>query len=93
MAIMRSVGDMGISRGQQAFGLLSPETWTNAIQIIKKSAEFLLVIALAGVGLNTDFKSFKILGLKPLLVGLIASASVGVISYFAILLMAGFVSY
>jgi len=93
MAIIRSVGDMGISRGQQAFGLLGPETWTNAIQIIKKSAEFLLVIALAGVGLNTDFRSFKILGLKPLLVGLIASASVGVISYFAILLMAGFVSY
>ena len=93
MAIIRSVGDLWISRGEQAFGLLSPEIWTNAIQIIKKFAEFLLVVALSGVGLNTDFKSFKILGLKPLLVGLVASASVGVISYFAILLMAGFVRY
>jgi uncharacterized integral membrane protein (TIGR00698 family) len=93
MAVIRSAGDMGISRGQQAFGVLAPETWANAIQIIKKTAEFLLVVALAGVGLNTDLKSFKLLGLKPLLVGLIASASVGVISFFAILLMAGFVSY
>ena len=93
MAVLRSVGDMGLAREQLAFGLLGPEIWTDVIQIIKKSAEFLLVVALAGVGLNTDFKSFRILGLKPLLVGLIASASVGVISYFAILAMAGFVSY
>ena len=93
IAVLRSVGDMGLAREQLAFGLLGPEIWTEIILIIKKFAEFLLVVALAGVGLNTDFKSFKLLGLKPLLVGLIASASVGVISYFAILLMAGFVSY
>ena len=93
MAVLRFVGDMGFAGGHDAFGILRPETWTDTIQIIKNSADFLLVVALAGVGLNTDFNSFRILGYKPLLVGLIASVSVGVISYLAILLMSGFVSF
>jgi uncharacterized membrane protein YadS len=51
-----------------------------------------LVVALAGVGLSTNFRSFKGLGLKPFLVGLGAALIVGVVSFIAISLMGSLVT-
>lgn len=93
MAILRSVGDAGIHAGGLALGLLPGESWGDMIGTIKQWAEILLVVALAGVGLSTNFKSMRRLGLRPFLVGLGASVSVGVISYVAILLMGRWVAF
>ena len=35
---------------------------------------------MAGVGLSTDFSTFKGLGVKPFYIGLIAAVSVGIVS-------------
>jgi uncharacterized integral membrane protein (TIGR00698 family) len=91
MAVLRSLGDAGINAGRQAFGLIGNNSWSEVIALIKNFAEICLVIALAGVGLSTDFHSFKALGVKPFVVGLCASAVVGGISFFAIKLLGNFV--
>jgi uncharacterized membrane protein YadS len=91
MAILRSLGDAGVNAGGQAFGFLSAGTWQEMINVIKGWAENFLVVALAGVGLSTRFSSFKKLGVKPFLVGLGASAAVGLISFLAIELLGNLV--
>ena len=93
MAAVRSVGDAGINADGQAFGILQKTAWSGLISTVKNWAEICLVVALAGVGLSTNFQSFKALGIKPFLVGLCASASVGGISYLAIELLGNFVIF
>jgi uncharacterized membrane protein YadS len=54
------------------------------IEFINSWAGIFLVVALAGVGLSTNFHSFKALGVKPFLDGLCATDVVGGISFLAI---------
>ncbi len=91
MAVLRSVGDANINIGGRALGFLGKTEWSEIIFLIKKWAEIFLVIALTGVGLSVDLKSFKRLGIKPFLVGLSASAGVGVISFFTIKIFSYFI--
>ena len=93
MAVLRSLGDAGINAGGQAFGILEADVWSDVIVLIKNWAEICLVVALAGVGLSTNFHSFKALGVKPFLVGLCASAVVGGISFLAIKLLGSLVIF
>jgi uncharacterized integral membrane protein (TIGR00698 family) len=93
MATFRSIGDAGINSAGSVFGLLTPSTWNVVIATIKSWAEILLVVALAGVGLGTNFRSIKALGIKPFIVGLGASLSVGLVSYIAITILGGFVTF
>ena len=59
---------------------LSLDNWKLVIGFIKKSAELLLIIAMAAVGYNTNFRYFKELGIKPFYLGFIAASMVGLIS-------------
>ena len=93
MASIRSMGDAGINSRGLAFGIIEENVWPALIDFIKNWAGIFLVVALAGVGLSTDFHSFKSLGVRPFLVGLCASAVVGVISFIAISLLGGFVVF
>ena len=93
MAVLRSLGDSGVQAGGQAFGLWENQVWLEVIGTIKHWAEIFLVVALAGVGLNTKLSSLKRLGIKPFIVGLCASLSVGVISYIAITLLGNLVTF
>jgi uncharacterized integral membrane protein (TIGR00698 family) len=87
MAAIRSVGDAMINAGGQAFGLWDAESWQAVYTFVKTWAGNLLVVALAGVGLSTDFRSFRGLGAKPFLVGLAAAVAVGAVSFVAISLL------
>jgi uncharacterized integral membrane protein (TIGR00698 family) len=87
MAAIRSVGDAMINAGGQAFGLWDAESWQAVHTFVKTWAGNLLVVALAGVGLSTDFRSFRGLGAKPFLVGLAAAVAVGAVSFVAISLL------
>lgn len=93
MAALRSIGDASLNSGEAAFGFLSEPAWDGIILNIKSWAEILLVVALSGVGLSTNFRSIKALGVRPFVVGLCASLSVGIVSYLAITLLGGFVSF
>jgi uncharacterized integral membrane protein (TIGR00698 family) len=93
MAVLRSFGDANINQNGLAFGFMDEGVWTQVISSIKHWAEICLVIALAGVGLMVDINSFKKLGIKPFLVGLGASAAVGVISFLTIKITGNFVTF
>jgi len=80
LAAVRSVGDMTASGAGRAFGFLAPEAWDALIGWTKRTADWLLVIALAGVGLKTRFHAMRSMGITPFLVGLAAALAVGLIS-------------
>lgn len=86
-AILRSTGDVCINSGNRAFGFLNNESWIDLYNLIKNMAVNFLVVALSGVGLNTDFKKFKGLGIKPFIVGFGAAIIVGLISFTMIYLI------
>ena len=92
MAVIRSVGDAMINAGGQAFGVWDAQAWENIYRTIQTWAGYLLVIALAGVGLSTNFRAFKGLGVKPFIVGLGAALVVGIISFVAITLLGSFIT-
>jgi uncharacterized integral membrane protein (TIGR00698 family) len=92
MAAVRSIGDAMINSGGNAYGLWDAAAWEDLYGTIKTWAESLLVVALAGVGLSTNFRSFRGLGIKPFLVGLGAALIVGLVSFVAISLLGSFVT-
>ena len=93
MAVIRSVGDAMVNAGGSAFVLWDAGTWEAIYSTIMNWAGYLLVVALAGVGLSTNYRSFKGLGLKPFVVGLGAALVVGVVSFLAITLMGSLVTF
>ena len=92
-AALRSIGDASINLGNSAFGLWTENSWTSLIFTVKTWAGNFLVVALAGVGLSTNFQSFKGLGFKPFFVGLISALAVGGVSFIAITLLGSYVSF
>jgi len=64
---------MALLRG---FGFFSP----SGIRYFTAGGKFLILMGLAGIGLNTDFKKMIKIGVKPLVAGFIASAIVAVTS-------------
>jgi len=57
------------------------ELWITVHQTIKETATYFIAVAVASVSLNTQLAKLKRLGFKPLLVGLIAALSLGLISF------------
>jgi len=93
MAAIRSIGDAGVNAGGNAFELWDAAAWTGMVGFIQTWGGNLLVVALAGVGLSTDFRAFRGLGIKPFIVGLGAALVVGVVSFLAITLMGSLVTF
>lgn len=81
LALVRTLGDMTLTKSGAAFGLLSAEVWQSFYESSSSfGTTYMLGIAMAGVGLSTDFSQFKGLGMKPFYIGLIAALSVGLVS-------------
>ena len=91
LATLRSIGDLGIRADTRAFGLWTEAAWISFNSTLKNWAVRLLVVALAGVGLNTRFSTIRGLGFKPFVAGLAAALVAGVISFAAITLLGGLV--
>jgi len=64
---------MAVLRG---FGFFSP----SGIHYFTEGGKFLILMGMAGIGLNTDLKKMVKIGVKPFIAGFIASAIVAVIS-------------
>jgi uncharacterized membrane protein YadS len=77
MTVLRTAGD-AVAVGS---GALSDEAWEGFIAITAQLANACLIVAMASVGLGTSFSRLKTLGFKPLLVGLVAAALLGLVSY------------
>ena len=93
LAVVRSVGDAGLSAGASALGLWTASGWKALLDGVNTWALNFLVMALAGVGLSTRFGAFKGLGLKPFVVGLAAAVAVGAVSVVTITVLGLIVTF
>lgn len=78
MAALRSFGDYLIVETEIFW---DPSSWEYCWSSIQKAGSNILVVALAGLGLNTDIKKLKVFGYKPFAAGLCAAVAVGGISF------------
>lgn len=76
LAGVRTLGDIGT----KTFGVIPRPTWQNLITDAKSISVVCLTVAMGAIGLGTSVSQLKVLGLKPLLVGLVAAVSVGGVS-------------
>lgn len=81
---LRTLGDAG----DKAFGILQPQDWQWAVGFLRHAAETLLLVAMAAVGLNSSFAGIRRIGFRPFLLGLLAAAVVGGVSFVTISLAA-----
>lgn len=72
MAIIRTIGD--------AICPIPASQWQWLVQHINELGKFLVLIAMAGIGLNTRLMTMRRTGPKPFLVGLVASILLAIIS-------------
>lgn len=81
LAFVRTIGDLNIENNSLALGFLNPVAWEKFYHFGSSfGTTYMLGLAMAGVGLSTNFKAFKGLGIKPFYIGLIAAVSVGAVS-------------
>ena len=81
MAIIRSLGDAGLSGGGRALGVWDADAWKNVTKTVGETVSTAaLATAMAGVGLSTNLKSFRKMGWKPFYVGALSAALVGVLA-------------
>ena len=73
MIILRNLGD-------HIFLVNQNEIWSSTVENIKFLSKIFLTMAMAAIGLSTNFRDIKNMGYKPFLVGFIAMATVGLIS-------------
>ena len=73
MIILRNLGD-------HVFFFNQNEIWSSTVENIKILSKIFLTMAMAAIGLSTNFRDIKNMGYKPFLVGFIAMATVGLIS-------------
>lgn len=94
VSVIRSIGDFTLGTSGSAFGFIGETHWQSVYtQLSSFGTTYLLGIAMAGVGLSTNFKMFKGLGLKPFYIGLTAALSVGIVSIILISLFGDLVNF
>jgi uncharacterized integral membrane protein (TIGR00698 family) len=84
MTVLRTVGDLG----DRPFGFADPTSWLRVIAILQRVAELTLLLAMAAVGLGTSLRRLRVLGFRPLGVGLVAAVCVGSVSILLIRVLA-----
>jgi len=93
MTIIRTIGDMTESASGKAYQLFSPEVWEGIYSIGSSiGSTYFLGIAMAAVGLSTNLKMFKGLGMKPFYIGLITALTVGIVSALLVSLFGQFIT-
>lgn len=80
-AIIRSTGEATLGAGGLALGIWDAAAWKGLVTTIgEKWSYWALGTAMAAVGLTTDLRVFKTLGLRPVYLGAIVALLVGLLS-------------
>ncbi|MBT2581591.1 putative sulfate exporter family transporter [Planococcus sp. ISL-109] len=81
LSFIRTVGDATLASSGQAFSFFSAQNWESFYSFWSSfGSTYMLGLAMAGVGLSTNLKIFRGMGLRPFYIGLIAAISVGAVS-------------
>ena len=70
MIIVRNIGDMMLPNSNE---------WIIVVNSIKLSSKIFLTMAMAAIGLSTNLKEIRNMGYKPIVVGFISMATVGIV--------------
>jgi uncharacterized integral membrane protein (TIGR00698 family) len=89
LGLVRTFGDYSLEQNSKAFGLFNIELWNGLIFEINFLSKLLLTIAMAAIGISTDLKKLKLIGLKVFYYGFAIALFVGVISLLTTLLFFG----
>ena len=81
LAAVRSLGDLYLPA-------VAAEGWTSMLSWASRASNWLLVMAMAGVGLGTSIANLRGIGLRPMSVGFAAAALVGGVSAVLVKLLA-----
>jgi len=84
MSTLRTVGDLG----DQPFGIMDGQTWSDVVRFVRAAAEQCLLVAMAAVGLTSMFAGMRAIGLRPFALGLFAAILIGAVSLLTISLFA-----
>ena len=81
MAVIRTIGDATLASNGAAFGIWNADGWRSLTTQLGDywASRVLLGTAMAAVGLNTSFRVFKGVGLKPFAVGFAGAVVVGAV--------------
>jgi len=81
MAVIRTIGDATLASNGSAYGIWNADAWKSLTTQLGDywASRILLGTAMAAVGLNTSFKVFKGVGLKPFAVGFAGAVVVGAV--------------
>ena len=85
--ILRTLGDIGINKTGLAFGIANSSDWEGLISHVISLSKFSLVVAMSAIGLSTNVKSFKLIGINVFYFGFIISFLVGLLSLALIFLL------
>ncbi len=81
LAAFRTLGDLG---SEPFAGIFSSHQWQALIALSADVSIACLAVAMAAVGLGTHLARLSVLGVRPLVAGLVAAATVGGVSAIAI---------
>ena len=85
LALLRTLGDLGDA---PFGGAITAATWEGWIDSASALSGWLLAISMVAIGLGTDLRRIRILGARPLLVGLFAAVAVGAVAMASIHVLA-----
>ena len=89
LALFRTVGDAMLAGDSGRFlWWTTPESWAGFHAGVKQTAAYLLSLAIAAAGLSTDFRKLRRLSLRPFLIGFVAAAVVGLVSFLLVTVFA-----
>ena len=77
MIVLRNLGD-------HVFFINQKEIWISTVENIKFLSKIFLTMAMAAIGLSTNFRDIKNMGHKPFVVGFVAMFTVGIVSIITI---------
>lgn len=77
LVLVRTVGDLGAA---PFGGVLTTASWESTIRGMSTASAWCLTVAMAAIGLGTNLRQLRTLGLKPLGVGFAAALTVGLVS-------------
>ena len=81
MAIVRSIGDAALSSRGVAFGIWDASAWAGLVKTVGETwGTAALGTAMAGVGLSTNLRAFRKMGMRPFYVGALSALLVAALA-------------
>ncbi len=83
LSLVRTLGDVN---EDFAFGVIRAQDWWRFLEATDYATNFLVTIATAAIGMNSDFSTLRAMGWRPLFLGFASAVGTGAAAGFALVL-------